>query len=280
MCALEAEEGFAEADDGRRIYYRVSGKGPFAVVMPVNWGMDSYIYSKGLSSLEFYLALVTWDPRGVGKSDPARTPSEFALERTADDAASVADALALPRAVVIGHSSGGAVALTYALRHPSRASHLVLISAAPRWETAASSVPPEALPTTEDAMRAQMREAMARAVPDPSRFLRAIDEYLPRMHFSPERLRWASEVEASAYDVRARLSEIRVPTLIVHGGQDTRIPPRHAEDLHAGIPGSRLVVFQDCGHWPFVERRAEFVAVVKEFLGLENVSSGGGRRPA
>ncbi len=43
MCALEAEEGFATSEQDRRIFYRVSGKGPFALVMPLNWGVDSYV---------------------------------------------------------------------------------------------------------------------------------------------------------------------------------------------------------------------------------------------
>src|SRR3989442_15190179 len=104
MCALEAEEDFAIGEHGRRIFYRVSGKGPFALVMPPNWGVDSYIYTKGLSSLEFWLALVTLDPRGVGRSEPVRSATEFAMAVTVQDAAAVADAVHVPRAIVIGHS--------------------------------------------------------------------------------------------------------------------------------------------------------------------------------
>ncbi|MEK6987536.1 MAG: alpha/beta hydrolase, partial [Candidatus Thermoplasmatota archaeon] len=133
MCALEAEEAFATATDGRRIFYRVSGRGPFALVMPVPWGMDSYVYSKGLSSLEFYLALVIFDSRGVGRSGPAATEAEFSLETIATDAACVADAVGLPRSVVLGHSGGGAAAITYALRYPQQVSHLILVSPAARW---------------------------------------------------------------------------------------------------------------------------------------------------
>ncbi|MGI0150114.1 MAG: alpha/beta fold hydrolase, partial [Thermoplasmata archaeon] len=125
MCALETEEGFATADDGRRIFFRVSGKGPFALVMPANWGVDSYVYTKGFSPLEFWLALVTFDPRGVGRSDPVGSPDEYAMGVTARDATAVAQELHLDRSIVIGHSSGGAVALSYALAFPERVSHLI-----------------------------------------------------------------------------------------------------------------------------------------------------------
>src|SRR5574340_152532 len=119
-------------------------------------------------------------------------------------------------------------------------------------------------------MRERMREDLGRSVRHPEVFARAMDELLPRMRFSPERLKWVVTVGAKTYDTRTRLHEIRVPTLIVHGRQDGRVPLARAEELHAEIPGSRLVVLEDCGHWPHVEKRTEFVAAVKDFLGLED----------
>jgi len=119
-------------------------------------------------------------------------------------------------------------------------------------------------------MRERMQEEVARSVCHPETFAHAMDELLPRMRFSPERLRWVVTVGAKTYDVRDRLREIRVPTLILHGRYDARVPRERAEELHRGIAGSRLVVLDDCGHWPHVEKRAEFVAAVKEFLGLED----------
>jgi len=239
--------------------------------MPVNWGLDSYVYVRGLSSLNPYLTLVTFDPRGVGLSDPARQPEEFALEQTADDAQAVAEALGITRCIVLGHSSGGAVALTFALRHPERVSHLILLSTSAKGMAPRVPGGPARLPGTEEEMREQVRAAMPRAVHDPGRFRRAMEEILPRMHFSPERLRWTAEVGERAYDVRPRLREIRAPALIVHGREDPVVPRAEAEELHAGLVGSRLLVLDRCGHWPHVERRAEFVAAVREFLGLKDL---------
>ncbi|HYM38769.1 MAG TPA: alpha/beta hydrolase [Thermoplasmata archaeon] len=270
MCALEVEEAFATAPDGARILYRVSGKGPFALVMPVPWGLDSYVQTRGFSSLGFYMALVTFDPRGVGGSDPVRSEDEFSRDATVRDAAAVADAVGLPRSVVLGHSGGGAVALTYALRYPDRVSHLVLLSTAAWWSDPSPLRTDRGFPATEEAMRERMRDEVARSVRRPEIFAHAMDELLPRMRFSPERLKWVVTVGANTYDVRQRLEEIRVPTLIVHGRDDVRVPLERAEEVHRGIAGSRLVVLDDCGHWPHVEKRSEFVSAVKEFLGLED----------
>ena len=270
MCALEVEEAFATAADGARILYRVSGKGPFGMVLPVPWGLDSYIQSRGFSSLAFYLALVTFDPRGVGGSDAVASEAEYSNETIARDAAVVADAVGLPRSVVFGHSGGGAIALTYALLFPERVSHLVLLSTAAWWSDPNPLRVDRGFPSTEDEMRDRMREEVARSVRRPERFAHAMDGLLPRMRFSPARLRWVATEGAKAYDVRGRLAEIRAPTLIVHGRDDQRVPLERAEELHRGIRGSRLVVLDDCGHWPHVEQRAAFVAAVKAFLGLED----------
>jgi pimeloyl-ACP methyl ester carboxylesterase len=270
MCALEIEEATATAPDGARIRYRVSGKGPFAMVMPVPWGLDSYIQTRGFSSLAFNLALVTFDPRGVGGSDPARSEDEFSRDTTVRDAAAVADAVGLPKSVVIGHSGGGALAMTYALTFPERVSHLILLSTAAWWSDPSPLRTSDGFPATEDEMRERMREDLGRSVRHPEVFARAMDELLPRMRFSPERLKWVVTVGARTYDVRERLHEIRAPTLIIHGRDDGRVLLERAEELHRGIPGSHLVVLGDCGHWPHVEKRPQFVTTVKEFLGLED----------
>jgi pimeloyl-ACP methyl ester carboxylesterase len=269
MCALEAEEGFALAMDGRRIFYRVSGKGPFALLMPANWGVDSYLYTKGFSPLEFWIALVTFDPRAVGRSDRVESPAEYAMEVTARDAAAVADALHVSRSVVIGHSSGGAVALTYALAYPERVSHLVLVSTGASWADGGEDPAVVPYPSSEEEMRRQFAASIPLAVREPAKFSRAMQELLPRMRFSPERFRWTGEVEFGAYDLRTRLREIRLPVLIIHGREDRVVPIEKAEQIHRGISGSRLEVLDDCGHWPFVERREEFVDSVTTFLGLE-----------
>lgn len=270
MCALEVEEVYASTPDGARILYRVSGRGPFAMIMPVPWGLDSYIQTRGFSSLAFDLALVTFDPRGVGGSDPVRSPSEFTRDTTTRDAAVVADAVGLSRSVVVGHSGGGAVALAYALAFPERVSHLLLVSTAAWWSDPSPLPTDEGFPQTEEEMRTRMRAEIGRSVRHPEVFARAMEELLPRMRFSPERLKWVATVGAKTYDVRDRLAEIRAPTLIIHGREDARVPRERAEELHRGIRGSRLVVLEDCGHWPHVEHRREFVSAAKAFLGLED----------
>jgi proline iminopeptidase len=68
------------------------------------------------------------------------------------------------------------------------------------------------------------------------------------------------------YNVTARLGEIAVPTLITVGRDDFITPPSRAEIMHAGIPGSELVIFERSGHYPFVEEPEAFFAAAHDFL--------------
>jgi 3-oxoadipate enol-lactonase len=81
------------------------------------------------------------------------------------------------------------------------------------------------------------------------------------------RLMLSAWKEAMAFDTRGRLAEIRCPTLIVAGSSDEAVPIRHAQMLHDGIAGSRLVMFDGAKHtlmWTYTEA---FVRVIDEFLG-------------
>jgi pimeloyl-ACP methyl ester carboxylesterase len=65
----------------------------------------------------------------------------------------------------------------------------------------------------------------------------------------------------------AKLSTIHAPTLVVWGRQDELIPVSSGEKLRNGIPGAKLVVFEQCGHVPQLEKPAEFNQALFDFLG-------------
>jgi pimeloyl-ACP methyl ester carboxylesterase len=71
---------------------------------------------------------------------------------------------------------------------------------------------------------------------------------------------------ASAEDLRGVLPDIKVPTLLVYGDRDVRAPLTVAQDLHAAIPGSTLVVLPDAGHVCNIEAPEAFNRAVRNFL--------------
>jgi pimeloyl-ACP methyl ester carboxylesterase len=81
---------------------------------------------------------------------------------------------------------------------------------------------------------------------------------------APVRDRWPGVVQR--LDYRARLGEIRAPTLVGVGRYDPQAPPACSMELARGIPQAQLVVFRQSGHRPWVEEPDRFVAVLLAFL--------------
>ena len=79
----------------------------------------------------------------------------------------------------------------------------------------------------------------------------------------------AFSVNNPNYDVRPRLGEIQVPTLVICGGNDWITPLSKSEEIAAGIPNSVLEVFEQSGHFPMVEEPEKFISVLRSFVAKE-----------
>ena len=159
-------------------------------------------------------------------------------------------ACAVFRPVFVGHSMGSAVALTMALREPEGLTGLILIGAGPRLQ-----VNPVLLEQTERA----------------ETFTGAVEQIL-KWSFAPQAsprlvaLARRTMIRAGpallhrdlqacdAFDVAARLAEVRAPTLIIVGSQDRMTPPRLSQELHQGLVESRLQTIEGAGHMVMLER--------------------------
>ena len=109
--------------------------------------------------------------------------------------------------------------------------------------------------------------------PDPARVQARLDStvYHAATH------NWAFAQNMPRYDIRARLPEIRCPTLVTVGRHDWITPVAASEEIAALIPGAELVVFEESGHSPPLEEPVHFQAVVRDFLsraGLPNLAGG------
>ena len=180
--------------------------------------------------------------------------------------------------VLAGHSMGGAVCAELALTDPKRIHRLVLVDAAgmtvmptrlldylvDRFER---RVDPKKIVLPPRLVRAMVKLVFFDAVPFAERNVGRILASMGEADW-PARVR--SFVRAatglSRSQVRARLAEIRIPTLIVWGERDRILPVRHGRALHEGIAGSRLRVFPRCGHCPQIERADDFCETVESWL--------------
>lgn len=258
------------------LFYTTVGAGLPCLVMHGGLGFDHTYLHPWLDPLGDTLQLIYYDHRGNGRSGrPAKetmTHAQFAA-----DAAALASHLEHEKVAVLGHSYGGFIALEFALRHPDRVSHLLLLDTAP---VAPEVGYPEEIGANALRMGAtqEMQEAMQRPVTTDEELREIISIIAPIYfkHYDPAigaRLfenvimnLSGDAVDGNAYNVIERLGEIRAPTLVMVGREDWICPPSQAQILHDGIPNSELVVFEESGHVPYVEEPDGFFRTIRDWL--------------
>jgi pimeloyl-ACP methyl ester carboxylesterase len=205
------------------LYYEIQGDGSPVVLIP-GLGTDVRLFKRIIELVARDHRVLAFDPRGAGRSGKPDIP--YSIEMMADDTAALMLDVGIDTADILGFSMGGRIALALALEHRERVSGLVLVSTSARTPQRSRS-------------RALWMDLMAR-LPMP----RSVD---PQPYYAHVRQRTAS----GSYDCTARLDEIHVPTIVLHGRNDRTMPYALAQEMHQGIRGSRLVA-NDRGHMFFV----------------------------
>ena len=258
--------------NGVRLFYEETGA-PDAppLVLIMGWGGDHTAWAFQVPALAADHRVIALDNRGAGQSEVPEAP--YTIPGMAADVVGLMDALGIARAHVCGASMGGMIAQELALRHPERVRTLQLHCTAATIDAYGrflidTLVTVKARGDREENVRAVMPWLLCRKTmverPDFIRFWieRALTYPYPTSY---EGL--ARQADAiRGHDTRARLDEIRVPTLLTTGAEDILVPPASSRELHARIPGAELVTIDDAGHLHFIEQMDRFNAVCLEFL--------------
>jgi len=170
------------------------------------------------------------------------------------------DALGLERAVVVGHSMGGAIALDFALHYPDRLSGLILVGSGARLRVA---------PAILTGILSDF-EATVDLVCDYA-FGPGITEQLKRLGRqrllkTPPEVLHGDYAACDAFDVMERLGEIRCPTLVIGGTADRLTPPKYSIYLRDHIPGAELVLVDAAGHMVMLEKPEVVSRAISKFI--------------
>ena len=253
--------------DGLRITYRRAGHGPPLVLLHGAFS-DSRAWRPQLEGLSDEFTVIAWDAPGCGgSSDP---PDTFGRNEYGDCLAAFLREIGVRRPHVLGLSFGSVLALELYRRRPDIPASLVLASAYAGW---AGSLPPEEVRQRIERVQRDLERPPAEWAVDylPSFFTQSVpqavvDETMAMMLATrPAGMRAALRAFAEA-DLREVLSTISVSTLLLYGEADQRSPQHVANDLHAHIPHSQLVVLPGAGHDSNLEAPTQFNTAVRRFL--------------
>jgi pimeloyl-ACP methyl ester carboxylesterase/DNA-binding CsgD family transcriptional regulator len=277
---------YARADDGVAIAYSTVGDGPVTIVfvaplisqLEIAW--EEPAFEHFITRLATGACVILFDRRGSGLSDhSASTLDELDLSRLALDVLAVLDATGSDQAVVIGASLGGTTAVRFAFDHPERTSALVLVASSPRLTTA----PGYGIGIEPDDVEGWIQGAVAVWGTGGS-----VEAEGPSMAGNVRYREWAGRLErhtaspggveamtraAFGYDARPLLSELIVPTLVVHRRDDPGAPVEHGRYLAEHIPGATYVELPGQEHTYFLGNDDAILAAVRAFID-ERVTSG------
>jgi 3-oxoadipate enol-lactonase len=236
-------------NSGVKIYWEEQGEGdPVLLIMGLGYTMDMWYRTAPALSQRY--RTITFDNRGVGRSDVP--PGPYPIAAMAADAAAVMDSAGVARAHVFGISMGGMIAQEFALQYPQRTRSLILGCTS---HGGPESVLADAEVITTLMARGTMSaeegiHAMIPFIYDPSTPRDRIDEDLEiRRRTFPTAQGYFAQVQGIfAYESLSRLSQLKAPTLVIHGESDRLVPPENGRRLARLIDGARLVMIPSASH--------------------------------
>jgi aminoacrylate hydrolase len=233
------------------IYYEEQGTGPALLLVPGLSGQGSF-WARQASDFARDFRVIVHDHRGAGHS--THSPMTYSVEQMAADVLRLMDKLGIASAHLVGHSTGGAIGQVIAQDHPERLHSLVLSAT---WG-GRDAYFRRLFESRREILTGLGIDAYLRAsvlMLAPPWWVRANDAALAAQHRQNAAAAAPVEVMASridaivAFDRRARLGEIRTPTLVVVAADDMVTPRFYSDELASRIPGAKLVVLEGGGHF-------------------------------
>jgi len=245
----------------QNIHYFEAGQGPAVILLHgLGGGKEIWMASFGALAAQYHVYAI--DQIGFGHSD--KPLLDYKIATFADFLQGFMQAQNIPKATLVGNSLGGWIALDFAVHHPGTVEKLVLVdSAGLPWTQA---FPADLNPSSVAEMRAMLESVFYdKKILTDDVVLQAFTNHVRSSEAYTIQRTMAGWAAPQFEDTK--LASIHAPTLVVWGRQDVLIPLVSGEKLRDGIPGATLVLIEECGHAPEIEKPVEFNRALLEFLG-------------
>ena len=289
-------EGYVEAGNGVRLFYRLLGTGrDTLVIVHGGPGFSSGYFGHDLDALVGTgrgHALLFYDQRGAGRSTLVKDSVGLSAPRFVEDLEAVRRHFKFEKLTILGHSWGAGVLALYAAQYPQRVGRMVIVGGIPLTAQGLHAFFGGLRAGRDSATLRRMNQWAAALEADPEDqtacrelnalfftpfFVDTTGATLRRVDFCSDppparrnslvvnRYTWAS---LGAYDWRPALRQVTAPTLIIHGDREV-IPMEYAREWAATMPNGRLLIMRGLGHFLYVEDPARFFSAIDAFLAGE-----------
>jgi pimeloyl-ACP methyl ester carboxylesterase len=250
---------------GTRMYYETHGEAGAPLVLLHGWGGNVQSMAPLTRDFEATRRVLAVDFPGHGRSP--EPPEPWEVTEYMDMTRALLEATGYQGADVIAHSFGGRVSILLAAKHPALVKRLLL--------TGCAGIPPR--PTNQVSARTRAYKAL-RGMAD-NAFTRGVfggkvddwRESLVQKFGSADYKALAPSMRATfnrilKQDLTPYLKDIKAPTLLAWGENDTETPIWMGELMAREIPDAALIRFADAGHFAYLEKYPRFLLIAREFL--------------
>jgi non-heme chloroperoxidase len=246
---------------GVSLQYMEAGRPDGSVLILLHGYIDSHqVFEPIVPALAQRYRILAPDQRGHGDSD--KPECCYAQADYVADLLAFMRQLDVARATIVGHSMGAFIAHKFAIEHPDRVERLVLVGGAAACTVCAAFTEEIAKvrdPIDESYVRELQKSSMYAPVPD-DYFERVIAQSMK----VPAHVWHRAFAGLTEEDHADRLAEIRAPTLIVAGDKDGFATEQ--QQFAQAFPNATLLIYEDTGHWPYVERTERFLTDLLAWL--------------
>ena len=240
------QSGYAPVN-GIKMYYAIYGKGD--PILLIHGGLaNSDYWANQVTELSKTHEVIVADSRGHGRSSWTNEPIGYDL--MASDYVALLAYLNIPKAAIVGWSDGGIIGIDIAMHHPDRVTKLFAQAANVTTDGVKPNMDKAPAFAAFIERSASEHERLSPAPQDNKSFLASIEKM------------WATQPNWTT----AQLSKIAVPTAIVIGDHDEAIKRDHTDTMARDIPGAKLIVLKDVGHFAMLQDPEAYTKAVLDFL--------------
>jgi pimeloyl-ACP methyl ester carboxylesterase len=269
--------------DNINVHYKEAGDGSTAIILLHGFGASTYSWRNVLQPLANFGRVIAYDRPAFGLTDRPMPgdwmgESPYSTDAQANMLVDLMTAKGIQKAIMVGNSAGGTVALYTALKYPARVQGLVLVDpevygggpSFPSWLAPLLNTP-QAQRIGQLAVRSIQSTGMdllVKAWYDPNKITpEIISNYRKPLQIADwDRALWQLTIANAPTNIVDRLKELNLPVMVIAGDHDQIVPTEQSVRLSKDIPGAQLSIIKNCGHVPQEECPDAFMSAASEFI--------------